>query len=399
MKYQLNYLFEKGIGKWIFFATTLFLVGYFIFPTNKMHNLFLRAGLSVPVVLMIPFVFKRIRLSNWVVVSTVFLAAYLFLNSLWSIHYSLDQTLEYLVYLVSLYCLIGGICFVQYKQPDYSEHLFKAFIVIGSFHYVYGIWAHFDAYPDPLDVRYTNRPIDEAIFAGMLLLACFWLFIEQQKLLHKIIIVVLSIPFIVVLLLAKSRGPQLAFLVSLPFLAYFQGMRVKNFMILGIALFSILVGVLFMTDTVKQVFSRGLEFPYRMEIWKISLREGFEYFWFGQGMSEEAPIYVDGFKFNHSHNILLSVFRMGGIVGVLLFLINFILCLAVGFKQKNSITKLWVVWLLFGVLSLMTNGRYPLTRHTSLWFAYWIPIAFIAATTPYFKIGSSKNIRNDNFSN
>ncbi len=386
MKNQVIFFVKDGIEKWCFYATSIFLVGYFIFPSLKKHNLFLLVGVCVPFVLMIPFWYKKISLNNWVIVSTVALIFYLFLNSFWSIHYSLAQSLVYLKYLFFISCLIGAIIFVQYKQPKYSEYLFRAFIIIGSMHFIHGIWEHFHIYAYPLDVRYSKRPIDEAIFAGLLLLACFWLFIESKQLLHRTVIFALSIPFIIVLLIAKSRGPQLAFFLSIPLVAYFQGVRLRNFMIVIGCLLSILVFLLFLTDTAKYIFSRGLEFPYRVDIWAASFQQGLEYFWFGQGMNEKAPIFVDGAKFTHGHNILLSIFRMGGIVGALLFIINLVLCLLAGFKQQNSINRLWVVWLCFGVLCLMTNGRYPLTRHSELWFAYWIPIAFIGATTPYFKI-------------
>lgn len=380
-------IYEKVVGKWIYYATTLFLLGYFIFPTTKLHNLFLHVGLCVPVLLILPVVYKNIRPSNWILISALGLAAYLFLNSLWSIHYSPAQSLKYFGYLLALYCLIGGIYFSQSLDADYSVHLLKAFIVIGSLHYMYGIWEHFQEFEEPLAQRYSYRPIDEAIFAGMLFLMSLWLIMDQSRWSHKLAILALAIPFVLVMLLSKSRGPQLAFLLSLPLFAYFRGMKIKNFVLMALALFFLTAAVLFFTGTAKQIFSRGLEFPYRIDIWMISLREGIEYFWFGQGMSEQAPIFVDGNKFNHSHNILLSIFRMGGITGAVLFMLNFVLCLWVGFKQEKPLTKLWVLLLFFGVICLMTNGRYPLTRHNSIWLPYWIPIAFIAANATSFKIG------------
>nr|WP_305909995.1 O-antigen ligase family protein [Methylomarinum sp. Ch1-1]MDP4522940.1 O-antigen ligase family protein [Methylomarinum sp. Ch1-1] len=245
-------------------------------------------------------------------------------------------------------------------------------------------------------IRYSDRPIDEAIFAGMLLLACFWWVLEEKSLSHKLGISALSIPFIMILLLAKSRGPQIAFLISMPLVAYCQGFRLKKFLIYFIALAIILLSVLLLSETAKQIFSRGLHFPYRGEIWRASFYESLEYFWFGQGASHRPPIFIDsGEKFNHSHNILLAVFRMGGIVGVLLFLMNLCLCFIAGFKQRDSIIGLWGICLFFGILCLMTNGQYPLTRPTSLWFAYWIPVAFIGATTTCFKIDRVSHRRDD----
>jgi hypothetical protein len=391
MRSQVFFLIKAGIEKWCFFATSLFLVGYFIFPTVKQHNLFLITGVSVPLVLMAPYFYKEIWLKNWVAISGLVLAFYLFINSLWSASYSLAQSLVYLRYMFFVWCLFGSIAFVQLKQPKYSEYLFRAFIIVGAVHFAYGIWEHFHIHPKALDVRYGKRPIDEATFAGMLLLACLWLMIESRQLLHKVVIFLLSIPFIIILLIAKSRGPQLALLVSIPLVAYFQGIKLRDFMLAVIFLLSILILTLLLTGAAKHIFSRGLEFPYRIGIWRASIQQGMSYFWFGQGLSENAPLFIDDGKFTHSHNIILSIFRMGGILGALLFIANFMLCMIAGFKQQSSIHKLWVVWLCFGLLCLMTNGRYPLTRHSEIWFAYWIPIAFIAATTPYFKLKRFSN--------
>ena len=133
------------------------------------------------------------------------------------------------------------------------------------------------------------------------------------------------------------------------------------------------------------IFSRGFSFPDRMEIWLMSFRESLDYFWFGQGASHKPLIIISsGEIFEHSHSILLSIFRMSGITGVLLFSTNLVLCFLAGLKHKNSPEKLWVIWLFFGVLCLATDSKYPLTRPSSSWLAYWIPIAFICASYSKF---------------
>jgi O-antigen ligase len=146
----------------------------------------------------------------------------------------------------------------------------------------------------------------------------------------------------------------------------------------------------FYIDFVKSLFTRpsynlGNYTSYRFDIWQTSLHESFEYVWFGQGASHKSPIYIaTGEQFSHSHNILLSVFRMSGSLGVLLFVTNLVLCLIAGFKAETSTHKIWIIWLVFGLICLLSNGKYPLTRPSSTWFAYWIPIAFICASSPRF---------------
>lgn len=378
---------RKFFEGWLFVATTIFILGYFIFPTTSKHNTFFYITVCSSAVLLIPFYFGKIKCVNWLTLTAIIFSFYTFVNSLWSIHYSTEQTLKYLRYLFTLYCLFGAVFFVQYRKENYSILLIKALIVIGFFYYLYGIWEHFSAFKNPLARRYSDRPIDEAIFSGVLLLGCCWFIFEQKAISYKLLYAGLSVPFIIVLLLAKSRGPQLAFILTVPLISYCLNIKVKQFFLYIIILVFVLGGLLLWTDSAGKIFSRGAHFPYRSQIWLASLQEGLEYFWFGQGASHKPSIEINtGEKFTHSHNILLAIFRMGGIVGILLFLTNFVLCLSACYKQRSSIIGFWGIWLCFGFICHLTNGQYPLTRPTSLWFAYWMPVFFICALTPGFKL-------------
>lgn len=379
--------FRKIVEYWVFIAATVFFLGYFMFPTTSKHNTFFYIAVCGPIVMLLPSYYRRFFNTNWIFVSVVVFSMYLFANSLWSIHYSTDQSLKYFRYLITIFCLFGAVFLVQSKELRYSDYLFKGYVIIGCFYYTYGIWEHFSIYQNPFGVRYSDRPIDEALFAGMLLLAAFWLFLGEKNVYIKSLYIGLSIPFVLIMLLAKSRGPQLAFILTLPVLAYYRNVSIKKFYLSLLAMILVLGWIILWSDMAKQIFDRGLTFPYRQEIWMVSLKESLQFFWFGQGASHNPQIYLsNGEHFNHSHNIVLSVFRMGGVVGVLLFVINIGLCFVASFKRKGTIDCLWGVWLFFGLLCLLTNGQYPLTRPTSLWFAYWIPVAFITASSDSFKL-------------
>lgn len=379
---------NKAIELWLIFALTAFLLGYFIFPTSSKQNTFFYLGVCIPVVLLLPTYYKKLKPQSWLVVTVLAFTFYLFLNSLWSIHFSAEQTLKYFRYLFTLYCLFGAVFFVCYKKQNYSEFIFKIIVIVGFFHSIYGVWYHFSSLNNPLEVRYSNsyyNPIDSAMRVGLLLLTCFWLGSESITWRAKVFYLCLSVPFIIIMLLAKARGPQLALLLTLPFIAYIQELSVKKIIFFSLASLAILCVVWFFFDSVTRLFSRGLSFPNRSEIWLVSLDESLNYFWFGQGASHKPLLTMaSGATFTHSHNTLLAVFRMGGVVGVLLFFAVLFQCFFAGFKKNKRLERLWVVWLLFGVLCLMSNGQYPLTRPTSLWLAYWIPIIFICRSFPNY---------------
>lgn len=375
---------QKNIERWITLSLTVFLLGYFFFTSSSSRNTFFYIAVCLPVVLLLPAYYKQLKPNTWVTASALIFIFYLFLNSLWSIHYSTAQSLKYLRYVFSLYCLFAAVFILHHNKPTCCKLLFKAFIFFGFFHSLYGIFMHFSMFPEPLLTRYHD-PIDTSMLVGLLLLTCIWLMIETKSWGHSAIYLFLLIPFVIIMLLSKARGPQLAILLTLPLLAYLQSKNIKKIIHLFlIFLFAIILLILF-SDLTKTIFNRGLTVPYRMGIWSTSFHESLSYFWLGQGASHRPPLFISsGEKFNHSHNILLSIFRMGGIVGLLLFFTNLILCFFVGLKSSNSVHRVWVVWLFFGVFCLMTNGKYPLTRPSSIWLAYWIPIAFICASYSNF---------------
>jgi len=371
------------VESWVILALTIFLLGFFFFPSSSKHNTFFYITVCAPVVLLIPCYYKKLFPQNLLIFTTLWFIFYLYLNSLWSIHYNTAQSLKYLRYSLTLFCLFSSIYLVQYKKPSYSILLFPAFIVIGFFHSIYGIFDHFHKLQTPLTIRYSD-PIDSAMLVGLLLLTCIWLFIESKSWKPKLIYAFLSLPFITIILLSKSRGPQLALFCTIPLIVYYQKQHLKKIIISTVILLLSFVILLISTDISQTLFNRGFSVPYRLDIWLTSFNESIKYFWFGQGASHKPPLLTPSGSFNHSHNILLSIFRMGGITAVFLFIIQMVLCFYSGIKNKTSSHRLWIIWLFFGIFCLMSNGKYPLSRPSAAWLAYWIPVAFICASYSHF---------------
>lgn len=380
-------LINQYLENWAIFGLTIFLLGFFFFSSSSTHNTIYYIGVCVPIVLLLPFYVKKLKIQSWLTVSALVLAFYLFLNSWWAIEFSIGKSLKYLKYLFILYCLFAAVFIFHNKRASSTKLLFIALVVVGSLSSIYGIYDHFNKYMmksiDPLLYRY-NDPIHSAMLAGLVLLTCFWLMIESHKYKYKFYYLLLSIPLIVLIFLSKARGPQLALILTLIPFCYFQIENIKKHLTLLVYLvisFSLCLMVLLFSGYFDQLFSKGLSFPYRLDIWAASLQEAYEHFWFGQGATRKpTPLIASEIAFDHSHCIALAIFRMGGIVGLILFSINLALCFLAGFKQKKSIQHLWLIWLFFGVICLMTNGKYPLTRPSTSWFAYWVPMAFICAS-------------------
>jgi len=380
---------KKFIEYWVIIALTVFLLGYFFFPTSSKQNTVFYISTCIPVALLLPYYYNKLRPSNWLTISTFVLIFYLYLNNLWSIHYDYAQSLKYLRYLVTLFCFFAAVFLAVYKKQNYCNLLFNSFLVVGFFYFCYGLFNHFHTLENPFMVRYGDM-IQDAMFAGLLFFTAIWLINESKSWQLKILYYISLIPFVIVLFLAKSRGPQAALFLTLPLFFYFQNIQLKKILSILFCLSIIVLSVFLISpDLIHSLFSRGISAPYRFSIWTIVFQESLDFFWFGQGISKTTSVVTPLGTFDHSHNIVLSVFRMGGIVGVLLFFCNLILIAFSGLKTQSSTYKLWIIWLVFGLFCMLTNGQYPFARPKTSWLAYWVPIAFLCAS--YSKSISLKN--------
>jgi len=291
-----------------------------------------------------------------------------------------------------LFCFFAAVFLAVYKKQNYCNLLFNSFLIVGFFHFCYGIFNHFHTLENPFEVRYGEM-IQDAMFAGLLFFTAIWLINESKSWKLKTLYFISLIPFVIVLFIAKSRGPQFALFLTLPLFIYFQNIQLKNIFSILLCLSIIVLNVtLIFPDSINSLFSRGISAPYRLGIWTTVFQESLEFFWFGQGISKMTSVVTPLGTFDHSHNIILSVFRMGGIAGVLLFLCNLILIAFSALKNQSSTHRLWIIWLVFGLFCMLTNGQYPFARPKTSWLAYWVPIAFLCAS--YSKHLSLKNKKN-----
>jgi O-antigen ligase len=114
-------------------------------------------------------------------------------------------------------------------------------------------------------------------------------------------------------------------------------------------------------------------------IWKETIKESVQNFWFGFGMQKEFLLSLpNGQTFTHSHNFILDTFRLTGFVGACLVLSVYLYALYKGFKSPIYSTKIRAIVLLFGSLCLMSNGKIPFNRPSHSWLAFWVPVAMIA---------------------
>jgi len=240
--------------------------------------------------------------------------------------------------------------------------------------------------------RYSN-PIRVGWTWGATALCTLWIFYSQKGKNYLWLFLVLP-PQLALLVATFSRGPLLAFFICLPIVLFFKRHAVleKRNLVAVLCFFAIGISASMATGLGHKVYSgltRGRNnfsheasqgYSLRIPIWRNVIKQTSHHIVFGQGFSKENKIILsDKLSFTHSHNFIIDVYRFGGLIGVMLVTMHLLYCLTIAFRHSPQDHKIWGVLLCYGILCLLTNGKYVLNNLSEFWLIYWLPISFIYA--------------------
>jgi len=219
----------------------------------------------------------------------------------------------------------------------------------------------------------NTNPIHSAVVIGVPILAA-WYFFPGKSWYVKLALIVTIMLCAMLMFFTKSRGPMLAVVIMLLCIALYRRERSDLFLL---SFFAVVAGVLFLfVDNLGDIIvNRFEEKNYRLAIWRGGLELFRDHWLFGQGYGTPARI-MDESLFSpasHTHNTVFEVFRIGGMIGGVLFV--YVLVSMIRFSYIHSKNVFYLFWLLFGLLSLATNGRSPLINPGYYgFFSFWLPL-------------------------
>ena len=307
-------------------------------------------------------------------ITALIFIAYIQLSTLWAADVSsIPNFCYHSKRVVELCALVMLTAF--YFDSNYHQVLFKGVVIVAIIHALIIISNH------NLIARVTN-PIDTGMVYGIAAVIALFFALREKP--QKSVFYFLSLTILMVLIfMTKSRGPQLALLISSIPLLIIQKAHIKKFLSYCLLfVFPVTILLYLKANIFGKIFSRGFNLNHRDAIWEEALKNGLDHFWFGIGMSKKIMLKLpSGLEFTHSHNFIIDSFLIGGFIGFSLVLLLFICALYKGFNSRDENYQLWALILLFGGLCLMTNGSIPFTRPRHSWLAFWIPIAMICTCT------------------
>ena len=229
-----------------------------------------------------------------------------------------------------------------------------------------------------------TNPIRIGMYYSLTTLLCFIKILDANKSRKKAVFLLLMAFNFLPVLATQSRGPLLAFVVTLVFIIFFYKVNKKIIIAILLLLVFVLGFVISNSQLHKAISLRMNDDSCRQEIWSQSIVRTIEINpWLGCGRGDRINIPVqlpqrnnEILTFSFSHNQFIDAFYVLGIVGFLLFII-FNINVALQYTRDPSLFPLFI-WFIIGSLAAFTVGNSNIDLEGN-WLYVWMPAGLIGA--------------------
>jgi hypothetical protein len=364
------------VRKWIAVGFLIWLAGWFFLESGQQKTLFYIL-LGVPALCLLPRLPALFRANAWGMFSLVLFLGYFSISALWGE----DEIMKAVKISISLFCLLLAI---EAAVSRFDAKFISDFVIITG---AVAICVHGFALVlsdsdfsgliarrltlNNMDGWGNDNPIDSATVLGLPILAAWWRF-PGRKWPIQAALVILMAGCALLMFFTQSRGPILALGIALPGIVLFRRSRDDIILLCSACA---LIGALFQfTNLEEQVDARVMDPDFRMFIWSHTFEQFRAHLWTGQGFGHDARIPImPTWSVTHAHSFVFEAFRIGGLIGG--SLLCFMLFTMVKRLFSTPAGAFFLLWLIYGMLCLSTNGRLLLIRPWVIeCFAFWIPL-------------------------
>jgi len=274
-----------------------------------------------------------------------------------------------------------GVCWLQARAPLNWAALQRALLWVAVPVALSAIAVFYRAHPwserlspwtqarNPIVIAQTYAVI------SLLALLTSW---RQQRWLRELGCAALALAFLAPVALSQSRGPILAYAVTVAVAAALVRPRWQTLLWQALAGLAGLALVAYTLDLIALLNSRSETLDYRRELWQLVWQRWQERPWLGVGLDKNTFIELaDGNVFHHAHNAFVDGLYRLGLIGALLGLGHLLLVVR-GIGRRPDLAPLYL-WLLLGCLCLLTDGRLLFWQLDAKWFLYWVPAGLLTA--------------------
>jgi O-antigen ligase len=373
---------------------TLFLLGFFFFPSSTFHCNFFYVAVAFP--FLISIFMKKVDLRSLFfnrifLLSTIFLV-YMFSTLFWADNCDLSDISRYGRRVLYVLIFLGVTIHLIQTYPNFLHRLLVTLCWTTAIFAIGYIVFYYTQHPFP-NTRLSGfgqlkNPIMASSVYGIVAIVCTYLFQQQRTVKMKLLYLGMLLVFLLYMLLAQSRGPLLACGVTILAWSLIGGFFYKegdhgyrnNFFLLLIISAAIAAMFILFPDFFKALIFRGTS--YRPEIWGQSLLQTKDAPFFGHGLTVDTLLIMsDGTKMLHHHSVYMTTLFYGGIVGLLLLSALAGSAIWQGLTRIEKLQKfLLTCMLLYGIICMVTDGNTLIRHPKPIWLFFWFPIALVAAS-------------------
>ncbi len=383
--------YQKVASIILFAGMLCFLTGFFWqVKYSRLHTLYFILVVLPSLVLIPLFIKEQLHKNNLFIIIALF-CLYSLMSVFWVEDYQVSLFITYLKRVLTLLILFYAVYHMILHFPVSKKLIFFLLMLSGLGLVIFSFVDNQKDSTGRLQLwGGLNDVISSATVYGVLFLLVARAYLIEKNHYLMVLYLVLSLLFLAEILLTQSRGPELALLLSTPLIFLVVkplGYRRIYYPLAFIVLCG--TGVLVFSDMISNILSREFSLSYRDIIWKDSINLSFEKPWFGYGLGHSFEFFLPGLErtnwvsstVSHSHNFILSTWLHSGVLGVLLIISIIYQALKLCWLDKKEHFAILGIIMIFGVLCLLTNGSYPISRPNERWFVFWIPLAFIVANS------------------
>ncbi len=362
-----------------------FLTGFFWQSgISRLHTLYFIL-VVLPSLILIPLFIQEQLHKNKLFILIVIFFLYSLISVFWAENFQLQLFFKYIKRVAVLIILFYSVYHIVLHYPSSDKIIFTLLMFCGFGLATISLWGYFQKGLTGRLILWggLNDVISSATVYGALFLLSAGAYLRERNKYILLLYLLLSFIFALEILLTKSRGPQLALLLSTPLLfLLITPVDYKRIFYPILFIILLVTGVFLFTDWVNIIFSRGFNVSARDIIWKDSVNLSLLKPWFGYGLGSDFKFFISSNRYvSHSHNFILSTWLYTGIFGVILILSIIFYALKTCCSHKKEYFAILGIIMIYGIFCLLSNGSYPISRANERWFVFWIPLAFIVANS------------------
>ena len=376
---------------------TVFIIGFFFFPSSKFLSNFYYLAVVFPFVILI--LMKRINFrplfsSRTFLIITIYLV-YMFSTLFWADSLSMSDLTKYGFRVLYVLIFISVTIHLTQSYPTFLQKLLSLLCLTAAGFAIAKISSYYSQHAFPGTRLLGDGLLTLAFRAssqfGIVAIGCTYFTLHQRAVKTKLLYLGALLASVSYIVLAQSRGPLLSFAVSvLAWLLSTWRLQKEDYYIhrnkLLVVLVSIfaVISVLFILNPeyFQLSFLRDISIGHRLQMWEQLLGRIKDAPWFGHGLTADArTTTADGFLYIHPHSVYVGTLLYGGIVGLSLLVSVVISALWQGFGcVRQSLNLVAACMVLYGAVLIVPNGNMLIHHPKPFWLFFWFPVALVVAS-------------------